>query len=236
MAGNAPLCSASAECKTIDQCMAERQHGPSAFGLSNHCRSVAPMAATLQASSRTSARPDSKSSASATVLFAGVSRSSAAEIPADVPVAPRALARLRLVKALAFLFGGGGLHRALDARGSRSGTRLPGAFPHRSRRLRRSSRLRFCARSFWTYARELSHMGSPGCPLASSTVIFPLLATRATSRALIVSRSFSGVGGSVMEKGRMVPSLGCASFSLSSPAAIGAVLPSPPGGSRRCRR
>lgn len=88
MAGNAPLRSANAECKTIDQCMAERQHGPSAFGLSNYCRSVAPMAATLQASSRASARPDSKSPASATVIFTGVSKSSAVEIPADVPVAP----------------------------------------------------------------------------------------------------------------------------------------------------
>ena len=88
MAGNAPLRSANAECKTIDPCMAERQHDPSAFGLSNYCRSVAPMAVTLRASSGASTRPDSKSSMSATVIFAGVSKSSAAEIPAGVPVVP----------------------------------------------------------------------------------------------------------------------------------------------------
>lgn len=160
-------------------------------------RSVAPMAATLRASSRASARPDSKSSASVTVIFAGVSKSSAAEIPAGVPVAPEHSPASASSRHSPSSSGQG----TCAGRLTRVGAGVGGASPHRSRRLRRSSRLRFCAHSFWACAWELSHMGSPGCPLASSTVIFPLLATRATSRALIVSRSFSGAGGSVMEKG-----------------------------------
>ena len=235
MAGNAPLRSANAECKTIDQCIAERQHDPSAFGVSNYCRSVALMAATLRASSRASARPDSKSSASATVIFRGVQELCGGN-PRGRSCRPRALARLRHVKALAFLFGAG----ACAGRLTRVGAGVGGA----SRALSPIARAAYdgapasvSARAPFGPARGSSPTWArPGAPLASSTVIFPLLATRATSRALIVSRSFSGVGGSVMEKGRMVPSLGCASFSLSSPAAIGAVLPSPPGGSRRCRR
>lgn len=232
MAGNAPLRSANAECKTIDQCMAERQHGPSAFGLSNYCRSVAPMAATLQASSRASARPDSKSPASATVIFAGVSKSSAAEIPADVPVAPEHSPASASSRHSPSSSGAG----AFTGRWTRAGAGVG----HASRALFPIARAAcdgapasVSARAPFGPTRGSSPTWArPGAPLASSTVIFPLLTTRATSRALIVSRPFSGAGGSVMEKGRMVPSLGRASFSASSSAAIGAVLPPPGGGGR----
>ena len=200
MAGNAPLRSANAECKTIDQCMAERQHDPSAFGLSNYCHSVAPMAATLRASSGASARPDSKSSASATVIFAGVSKSSAAEIPAGVPVAPEHSPVSASSRHSPSSSGQG----ACAGRMTRAGAGVGDAFRALSPIARAAcdgAPASVSARTPFGPARGSSPTWArPGAPSPSRTVIFPLLATRATSRALIVSRPFSDAGGSVMEK------------------------------------